>query len=242
MPEGNTVRFFKDELQKFIGKTIISASGKTKKINTKKLINQKIIDVFKIGKVLYIKLSSGSILQLHFLLFGSFQLNPTNKIQRQLILKVGNDELVFNTSSIKLINESEIKLDIQLDPTYTKYSKSKSKRVFKQYIHDHPNEIIADALMNQDIFPGVGNIIKNESLYLAKINPNRKLSSFSESEINKILESIRNFSLKFYRMDKTGNYIFNVYDKDVCPNGEKIVKKEIGKLKRISMWCPKIQK
>jgi len=242
MPEGNTVRFFKDELKKFIGKTIISASGKTKKINLKKLNNQKIFDVFKIGKVLYIKLSSGQLLQLHFLLFGSFQLNPTNKIPRQLILKVGNDELVFNTSSIKLINESDIHLDIQLDPTDTKYSKIKSKRVFKEYIHDHPNEIISDTLMNQDIFPGVGNIIKNESLYLAKINPNRKLSSFSESEINKILESIRNFSLKFYRMDKTGNYSFNVYNKDVCPNGEKIVKKELGKLKRMSMWCPKLQK
>jgi endonuclease-8 len=183
MPEGNTVRFFKDELKKFVGKTITDAYGKTKKVNLKKLKNQKIIDVFKIGKVLYIKLSSGELLQFHFLLFGSFQLNPVNKIDRervarQLVLKVGNNELVFNTSSIKLINENDIKLDIQLDPTDTKFSKPKSKKVFKEYIHNHPNEIIADALMNQDIFPGVGNIIKNESLYLAKINPNRKLFIF----------------------------------------------------------------
>jgi hypothetical protein len=41
-------------------------------------------------------------------------------------------------------------------------------------------------------------------------------------------------------MDKTGDYVFNVYDKndgDICENGGKIIRKEIGKLKRMTIWC-----
>lgn len=246
MPEGSSIRIYNELLQKYKNKTIKNARGKTKKIKINKIINQKIIDIFKIGKVLFIKLNSGDIIRLHFLLFGSINLNSESKTTPILEIYVDNDKIRFNTNSIKLLTNSEfnkLKLDITLDPTDKKYSKSKSKIVFKKYINSHPNEIIADTLMNQNIFPGIGNIIKNESLYLAKINPNRRLQTLNETEINEIINCIRSFSLNFYKMEKRENYDnLNIYYKDYCPNGEKIIKKEIGKLKRMTMWCTSIQK
>jgi endonuclease-8 len=259
MPEGNRIRIYKDMLLKYKGKTITDIEGSTKKIKVRELKNRKISDIFKVGKLLFIELDNGDILRFHFLLYGSLQLNPVNKTKPILLLTIGGDKIRFNTSSIKLLSPkefNELNLDITLDPTDTRYSKVKSIKTFKEYIQSHPNEIIADTLMNQDIFPGIGNIIKNESLYLARINPNRKLSTLSNGDIKILIDSIRKFSLLFYKMEKpevekgkkkyvsneaSGQDFLNVYIGDTCPNGEKIVRKEIGKLKRMTMWCSSIQ-
>ncbi len=44
----------------------------------------------------------------------------------------------------------------------------------------HAEEEIGDVLLEQEIFSGVGNIIKNEVLFLAKINPKKSVRSLTK--------------------------------------------------------------
>ena len=41
----------------------------------------------------------------------------------------------------------------------------------KKKLKDHPDMLVCDALLDQNIFAGVGNIIKNEVLFRIRVQP-----------------------------------------------------------------------
>lgn len=86
-------------------------------------------------------------------------------------------------------------------------------------------EEIADVLLDQTIFSGVGNIIKNEVLFLVKIKPSTFVKDMSNSLLQKIVKITKEFSLQFYEWRK--QFIlkkhYKIYRKSLCPLcGEKV--------------------
>lgn len=61
---------------------------------------------------------------------------------------------------------------------------------FSKIIKKHGKKTLPEVLMNQKNISGVGNYVKAESLYLAKIAPERICSSLSEKEILDLKDSI----------------------------------------------------
>lgn len=55
----------------------------------------------------------------------------------------------------------------------------------------HNNKNITSFLMSQNIISGIGNYIKAEALYYAKVSPLRKTGSLSDAEADKLFEGIR---------------------------------------------------
>eukprot|EP00580_Thalassiosira_gravida_P011784 CAMPEP_0201629786 /NCGR_PEP_ID=MMETSP0493-20130528/4323_1 /ASSEMBLY_ACC=CAM_ASM_000838 /TAXON_ID=420259 /ORGANISM="Thalassiosira gravida, Strain GMp14c1" /LENGTH=373 /DNA_ID=CAMNT_0048100837 /DNA_START=63 /DNA_END=1185 /DNA_ORIENTATION=- len=76
------------------------------------------------------------------------------------------------------------------------------------------NLIISDAILNQDIFPGVGNIIKIESLHLSKIDPRRIVSSLSDVELRRLIRHTRKFSMDWLKSGRAGPKL--VYNQTSC--------------------------
>lgn len=76
------------------------------------------------------------------------------------------------------------------------------------------NMIISDALLNQDIFPGVGNIIKIESLHNSKIDPRKIVSSLKDAELRRIIRHSRKFSMDWFKSGRAGKKL--VYNQTVC--------------------------
>lgn len=66
-----------------------------------------------------------------------------------------------------------------------------SLQVWRKMIQDHKNKNITSFLMDQHILSGVGNYIKAEALYYAKISPMRKVGTLTENESEKLYEAIR---------------------------------------------------
>ena len=113
---------------------------------------------------------------------------------------------------------------------------------------------IGQLLMDQGIFAGVGNYIRAEALYLAKISPWRKGSSLSTTEITTLCESIVTVMNESYSYqgatiltykDSYGNEgrytsCFKVYGQDKDPLGNAIVKETTPEGRSIH-WCPTIQ-
>lgn len=62
---------------------------------------------------------------------------------------------------------------------------------WKELVQKHQCKNITSFLMNQNIISGIGNYIKAEALYYAKISPFRKTGSLSEQEQEKLYEGIR---------------------------------------------------
>lgn len=127
-------------------------------------------------------------------------------------------------------------------------------RIFRKRIQAK-TETLAEILMNQKIFSGVGNYIKAEALYLAKLSPWRRGNTLSTTECDILLSSINKIMLESYRLDgttiatyknfegKLGQYSSKllVYGKNLDPLGN-LIKSETTLDKRTTWWVPRLQR
>ena len=60
---------------------------------------------------------------------------------------------------------------------------------FKDLIQKTNKKIVA-FIMEQNKFAGIGNYIKNEALYLARIDPHRSCNDLNEKEIEELFNNI----------------------------------------------------
>src|SRR5690606_40452437 len=107
------------------------------------------------------------------------------------------------------------------------------------------DEEIADVLLDQDIFAGVGNIIKNEVLGLAGVKPMTKVRELPIKKRREIVALARSFSRQFYRWRKIFLLRKNlrIHRKHKCPVcRKKLQRAKTGKRKRWSYWCERCQK
>jgi endonuclease-8 len=107
------------------------------------------------------------------------------------------------------------------------------------------NEMLCDVLMDQSIFSGVGNIIKNEVLFLLKYLPQRKVDTLSDKKLLEFVREAQDYSWKFYYWKK--NYELKkqwlILRKKTCPIcGGPVTREETGKRKRLSHYCKNCQK
>lgn len=114
---------------------------------------------------------------------------------------------------------------------------------------------IKEALLNQNIIAGLGNIYVDEVLFMAKINPTRSASSIREKEMTSILTNAKTIldkaiiykgtTIRSYTssLGVKGGYqdLLNVHTKSKCPDcGSDIEKIRVGG--RGTYFCPNCQK
>lgn len=249
--EGPSLYLAAEWLTPFIGKTISSIKGNTK-IGKERLLGKDVLDIFSWGKHLIFQFDDFAF-RVHFMLYGSFEATIKNKkvtgdytkknVAPRLVLYFDLGEIIFYSCSIKYLETSQAHTlyDYSTDIMSTKWDPQKALDTLKNY----QDEEIADVLLDQSIFSGVGNIIKNEVLFLVKRKPTRLIKELSTPLLKKIIKTTQLFSFQFYEWRKEfilkKNY--KIYRKSVCPIcGKKVFRKKTGKRKRISFFCLKCQK
>lgn len=115
----------------------------------------------------------------------------------------------------------------------------------KEKIKALPKELLCDTLLNQDIFAGVGNIIKNEVLFRVGLHPGNRNMDVSGIKINQMIREARQYSFDFLKWKK--QFILRkkwlIHTKKKCPIcGGPIKKEYLGKTKRRTFFCEKDQR
>ena len=239
MPEGPSIIIAKEKFREFEGKKIIAVAGNAK-IDLSRLENKKIISFKSWGKHLLICFSDFTV-RVHFLMFGTYLVNERKSTPLKLGLEYKDGELNLYTCNVKIL-EGEINshYDWSADVMNENWSAPKAKRKLKEI----PDTQIADALMEQELFSGVGNIIKNEVLYRVRVHPESIISEIPTKKINEILKETVAYSFDFlkWKNENTLKKHWLIYHKKACENcGLPIVKKETGKKKRASFFCKNCQ-
>ena len=109
-----------------------------------------------------------------------------------------------------------------------------------------PEELVCDALLDQDIFAGVGNIIKNEVLFRIRVHPESRVGALPPRKLTELIKEARNYSFDFLKWKKAfelkKHWLANA--KKECPRDHiPLVKiKHLGKRKRRAFFCNKCQK
>ena len=215
MPELPEVETIKRKLKPNIVGKIISEieilSPKNFVGNKKDVIGKKIISVDRYGKVLTLRLYKlyglYKYLNIHFKLSGQilFSNNVNNAIFKNIIPFTGGNKMPANTTRVIIkftdgsgfffndlrkfgwmkISDQPLKpkgIDV-LDKKFTTNLLTNLTKFTKRPIKP--------VLMDQDLITGIGNIYANDSLFLAKIHPQRLSNSLKAQEIKLLYKSIK---------------------------------------------------
>lgn len=193
----------------------------------------------------------------------SYMKNNLKHINVEFIFKSGKlvffDTLSFGT--IKIIMDLKLlekKLNI-IGPDIM--HQETTFQIFKDRIKLPKNldKPIGLVLVDQKVISGVGNYLRADTLWLAKISPFRKVKKITDIELKKLYQSIRiitwieydkKYAIKNKIIKKTAkspSYYerdFYIYNEETDIYGNSIVKDELfeGSQKRFIYWCPSRQK
>ena len=244
--EGPSLFLAAELLAPFIRRVIIAVEGNTK-IGKERLNEKTILDIFSWGKHLVFQFDDFA-LRVHFMLYGSFEATlkdkkitgdyPKKNVNPRLSLIFEKDKIIIYNSSLKYLETPHAMnlYDFSIDIMSTEWDSDKALKKVKNY----PEDEIADVLLDQTIFSGVGNIIKNEVLFLIKIKPTTLIKDIPNSLLKKIIKTTQKFSFQFYEWRKQFILKKNckIYRKSTCPLCMgKLCRKKTGKRKRISFFC-----
>ena len=239
MPEGPSILLIREALLPFIGKKVLTAKGNSK-IDKARLINHKIIDIKCWGKHLLICFK-GFTLRIHLLMFGTYLVNQRKSTPLRLSLGFKKEELNFYSCSIQFIDEPlENIYDFSADVLNDQWSPRRAGVKLRAA----PEMNVSDALLDQQIFSGVGNIIKNEVLFRIRVHPKSIVGSLPPKLKTALTKEARNYSLDFLRWKRKFELKKHwlVYTKKICPRDHApIYKEHIGKTHRRTFYCEKCQ-
>jgi endonuclease-8 len=104
-----------------------------------------------------------------------------------------------------------------------------------------PTRGLGDALLDQHLVAGIGNIFKSEACFSAHVDPWRTIGELSEEELRSVLSAARGLMLEAV---KSGRYPFKVYRRrqGACPRCRgRISSRGQGDANRTTYWCPGCQ-
>ena len=268
MPEGPEVKrntdFLNRELTGGMIEKVEIQSGRYKKHgpfkNFDEMISRTLIisEVCCKGKFIYFKFQDGTSLWCTLGMSASWQKKETKHSRFYIKTSYGN-EVYFNDirnfGTLKyVITEKELNDKLKtLGPDVL--SSYVDTELFKTRLDKKPKWSIAKALMNQSVVSGIGNYLKAEILYAAKISPHRLCKDLTKDEIELIAEKsfeITNASyqsggatIMTYRDENNEKGLYSrrfmVYNHKTDPKGNKVIK-ETTTDKRSTYWVPEIQK
>ena len=235
MPEGPSIVILKQQVQPFIGKTVIKVEGNSKQ-DIQRLHGEKIIDFKSWGKHFLICFPTFTV-RIHFMLFGSYRINEQKDAASRLRLVFKKGELNFYTCSVRFIEED---LDEIYNWTADVMNDAWNGRAAAKKLKTKPDTLITDALLDQNIFAGVGNIIKNEVLFRTRLHPENIIRNIPTRKLNEVIREARTYSFEFLEWKK--QFVLRkhwlAYAKKTCPRDDvPFIKKHVGKTNRRTFYC-----
>jgi endonuclease-8 len=242
MPEGPSIVILKELLLPLHleGKTVLAVSGNTS-IAKERLINEQLQEFKSWGKHFLICFK-GFTLRVHFMLFGTYRINERKETQERLSLKFEGAEINFYTCSLLFI---EGDLNSTYDWSADVMSDQWDEAAAIQKLLLKPETLVCDALLDQQIFAGVGNIIKNEVLYRIHVHPATKIAALPLPKLKELVSEARNYSFDFLQWKKefTLKKHWLAHTKRTCIRCNlPMTKEHLGKTNRRTFFCGNCQK
>jgi endonuclease-8 len=240
MPEGPSIVILKEAVQLFKGKKILSVSGNTT-IDKDRLVNQKLIDFKSWGKHFLICFPNFT-LRIHFLLFGSYSINEERPNRKaRLHMQFSNGDLYFYACSIRFIEEE---LNEVYDWTGDLLNKDWDAKKARKKLKAQPDQLVCDALLDQNIFAGSGNIIKNEVLFRIRVHPKNLIKDLPARKLTEMVNEACIYSYDFLEWKKA--FVLKkhwlAHTKKTCPRCNiPLIKEYLGKTRRRTFYCNNCQ-
>ncbi|MEM3726135.1 MAG: hypothetical protein QXU45_08940 [Candidatus Bathyarchaeia archaeon] len=180
----------------------------------KGIVGKKFRGSDSIGKNILLFFDNKIIIRIHLMMFGAIHIyninDPLLKPKERVRLIVTGDQkkiVVYNAPIVELDEESKIlgrlKMELGPDPLSNEWDRTKAFENIVKF----PEEKIGAVMLNQSVIAGIGNILRNEILFRAGVNPERKIKDLSTDEIERIVDFAKKLSDEFLERKLHGKQI-----------------------------------
>ena len=255
MPEGDTILRAARALHRALaGRTVTrfdSVFPRLTRIDHDAPLSGRTIDrVEALGKHLLIHFSGDLVLRTHMRMHGSWHIyRPGERWQRprhqmRIVIETGVlDAVAFDVPIAELGSQAELARSPairDLGPDILADDFDIDQAV--QRIEERRTMSIAEALLDQHAIAGIGNIYKNESLFVARVSPFATVESLSREAIEKTVTSAA--KLMKANVGEGARRRFWVYERGGQPCrrcGSIIQRRKQGVDARSTYWCARCQ-
>lgn len=198
LPEVETIR--RQVAKELIGESIDRVEVREQKIVVGEkglIVGKKVKAVSRQGKYLFIHLENGVGMQVHLKMTGRLVLNDMwyeTAVHTRAVLNLGSGKSLYYWDTrmfgyIKMepdIIEAEEKVKKKLGKDPWEMTEIELLRKLQK-----TGRAIKEALLDQSLIAGVGNIYANDALWKAGVDPRRVAKTITLGEVKRILKSIR---------------------------------------------------
>lgn len=240
MPEGPSIVILREQAAGFAGKVIRRADGNAK-IDLSRLQGARVRALRSFGKQFLIDLGDFSV-RIHLLMFGSYRIDERKDVVPRLSLAFDHGELNFYSCSVRLLDDPltdvyDWRADVMSDEWDPALARKKLRAM--------PDTLVCDALLDQEVFAGVGNIIKNEVLYRIRLHPLSTIGALPPRKLRQLVDEARAYAFEFLEWKKA--FVLRkhwlVHKRALCLRDHvPLERAHLGKTQRRSFYCELCQK
>lgn len=250
MTEGPTARLRAIQInEEFLGETLQDIFTRSKKLHVKPsmLIGYRLDKATSFGKNILLYFND-YIIRLHLMMYGSIRFEkeyskPFKRVRLTLFFSK-NNLVVYNAPIVEIDKKDRLEERLFSEYGVDPMTNWDEERLI-QLILKYKDRKIGDLLLDQKVFNGIGNILRNEILFRAKINPERIIRDIDVEEIKQITYHTQRLSYKFLELKRNRRSIKNilfVYNKKYCPIcKDKLVFYRQEPNGRKTFYCPNCQ-
>ncbi len=263
MPEGDTIfRTARTLTLALTGKVVTRVELPRLVRSGQNLVGARIVSVESRGKNLLMNFEGGFTLHTHMKMTGSWHIyRPSESWQKPAhLLRARVDvsdrvAVCFNAPVVRLLTAHEVARDPFLnglgpDLLAPDFDADEAKARLRANERNHGS--IGEAIVDQGVMAGVGNIFKSEALFVARIRPRTPLASLDDAALARIISVAKTLLVANVGADPerrtTGGSGQSsplwVYERDGLPCllcGTPIVETTDGSPPRHSFFCPTCQ-
>jgi endonuclease-8 len=241
VPEGDALRRAAARLQPLVGQRVEvetpNPRAAVKRI-AERLDGKELLSVEAVGKNLLLRFEGDLVLRSHLRMNGRWRLEPRGTARDGkpwLVLRGERHEgVLWNGPVLELVTQ---KHKLRLGPDILDLPPELDSMIAN--LRAQPAREIGDALLDQRLVAGIGNMWKAEALWAARVSPWARVGELDGEELRAVLEQAAR--LMHGRLEGVLPR-HSVYRRRVCPRcGGRIATRRQGDDNRTTWWCPSCQ-
>jgi endonuclease-8 len=243
MPEGDALHRVARRLQVLVGERLEVETPHPRARVTgvaDRLDGRRLLRVEAVGKNLLLRFEDGLVLRSHLRMKGRWQILPRNGARQGtpwLVLRGEKTEAVLWNGPVLELDESHVRSlgpDILADPPDLDAISSKMRAADQK-------QAIGEALLDQRLVAGIGNLWRAEALWRAQISPWRPLGQLSEEELRGLLDEAATLMRRSLDSGLRDRAVYRHAGRPCKRCGTPIESRGQGEANRIAYWCPECQ-
>lgn len=240
MPEGDTLHRAALRLQVLVGQKVGVETPHPRAVKqlAERLDGLVLESVEAVGKNLLLRFQGGHVLRSHLRMSGRWRVVPRGAP------RVGLPWLVLRGAEHEAVlwNGPVLELDKPLQGGADILAEEPAYDEMLANLRTHASRQVGDALLDQRLVMGIGNIWRSEALWEARVSPWKPLETVSDTELRQILQSAHRLMSASASGARPLRRVYRRAGRPCRRCGAAIRSHAQGDGARIAYWCPTCQR